>query len=166
MRALVDLSTVRRGSAVLCACVVAACVTPLGPALFTEVSSMVERIRAIQIQEWQPTSVTDPWNLPFWLSAVVGPWLAWRRRRDLSTADAVVIGGGIALTVLGVRTTRNVMPALLLIAPGLSRLAFPRSTGRIRPRPERAWLNKTIAVSASLLMAVYVGSAWVAPPRG
>lgn len=165
-RAIADRRTIRRAALLLAACAAAMCVTPLGIHLWTQVGPMVERIRTIQIQEWQPTRLSDPWNAPFWAAAVVVPWLTWRRRASLSSSDFIVVGACLALIALGLRTTRNVMPALMLVGPAVSRLAFANiQTGSARRR-EHPTLNRAIVLSAVVILAWTVGRAWSQPaPR-
>jgi hypothetical protein len=158
---LVDRARARRAVLVAVACMAAACLTPLGTSLWTEVPSMLERLRQYEVAEWRPTSLADPWNLPFWIACVAVPPLAWRVRRRLDAGDATVIGASLALLLLGVRTTRNVMPALLLAAPALARLLAARDVSPIAAgRREHLRANAAIAIVATLAVTFWVGSSW------
>jgi hypothetical protein len=162
-RAIVEPASLRRSVPVLCASAAAVCLTPLGPALWTDVPFMLERLRSYGVAEWQPTSISDPWNMPFWAAAVAVPLLTWKRRARLTAADATVLGAWTCLTLLAVQTTRNVMPALMLAAPAVSRLTFASQPAPAATRRERPTLNLSIAAVAGVCVLAAIVAAWNGP---
>ena len=165
---LVERAGVARRGAVLAASVAATCVTPLGVTLWTELPGMLARLRSYGVSEWEPARLLDPWNIPFWFAIVAVPTLAWRRRHELRVADAAIIGAAIVLLPLGLRTSRNVMPALMVAAPALDRLLFSRvlQTVSSRSRRERPGLNAAMAALALVAAVVGVSYQWMNPgPR-
>ena len=158
--AVIEPARWRRFVVVVLGCAAATCASPLGLSLWTEVPDMLQRLQQYQVAEWQRTSLVDPWNLPYWTVCVVVPLLTWRRRHSLQRQDALVIGASLTLLLLGGRTTRNVMPALMITAAALSRLLAKGATPSPAIRRERPLFNAAVAGAATVGVVAWVAAGW------
>lgn len=147
------------------AAALAACATPLGWHLYTEVPAMLARLDAYNVQEWRAASLREPINIPFWTAAALLLAGTWRARRTLEAEDSALVGAACALLPLAVSATRNIPMFLLLAAPALSRLApLAWRARRERPRAPRPRLHLTMMAAAAAAAALLVASAWRNPP--
>jgi hypothetical protein len=147
----------------LAGCVLATCVSPLGFRLWPEIVASIQRSRVNQLIEWQPPG----WSAglwPFWAAAIALPVaIAWRRPRDERTLTLVLIALGVL--PLAVTSMRNVAVFLLIAVPALSALARPRDRAEpvTRAAGEHVRVNAAILGGATVLAAVVVALAWIAP---
>jgi hypothetical protein len=154
----------KRAAAVLTACAAAVCVTPLGITIWTEIPHMLQRLSMYDVQEWRPSSLVDPWNLPFWSSAILLLALVWRRRRSLDSDTAMTVGAAIVLLPLAIKSTRNMSSFLLLAGPALSHV-IPDAVAnwKLRDRRERPVVNTGLAAVLTVCCALTVMVAWKQP---
>jgi len=152
---------------VLTVCVAAfaaACATPLGWRLFTEVPAMLARLDAYGVQEWRAPSA-ELINLPFWAVVMLLIAGAWRRRHSLAHEDAMLVGAACALVPLALSATRNGPPFLLIAAPALSRLAPAEWRAAVpRVRTPRPWVHAAMMATAAVAAGLLVISTWRHPP--
>ena len=146
------------------ASLVAVCLTPLGVSVWTEVPRMLERLNAYGVSEWQPASLTDPLDFPFWVAAVVLIALTARHWRALDRDGAALIGSALALVPLAVESSRNIAPFLICVGPALSRL-LPLAVTWMpqRTRRERSAVNLGLAATFSALSIAGIVFAWTKP---
>jgi len=142
-------------------CMLATLATPLGLTFWTEIPLSLGRIRQLGIQEWAPSRLTAPSQIPFWLiaAALVGLMVARTRElfrnREASRRGALTICVcALALLPLALTAERNVPPFLLLAVPAIAVLSTLRSGAdgtSLRPSP-RARLNGAIMAVAVVLV--------------
>jgi hypothetical protein len=137
-------------------------ITPLGFSLWTEVPASLRRLRAYQVLEWAPPSISAPHFVTFWIlvalfAAVVIGTKAWRLE---AVRQDVRVWGALALFPVGFSASRNVPPLLVLLVPALGVLLKDRIRVRARVRRERPRLNLVILTVTIVLTAGATGYAW------
>jgi len=157
-----------RRSATLAACAIAASMTPLGLALWSELPKSLARIRMYPLNEWQPASFVDPRLAPFWLIAALLCVCIVRRLRastaegwsSRQTMSAVTMTAcAVVLLPLAISAVRNVGLFLMVAVPAITMLS-PTGVGA-PARHERTWLNLTMISTAAAAAVVAVVYAYV-----
>ncbi len=160
-----DRREARRLLIVLAVSAIAMCATPLGLSWWPEMVVSLARIRIVAISEWQPASIVQLVDAPFWALAASIIVLGFRRRRAMSADDAILTGMALALLPLAVMAGRNVPPFLLIAVPALTRLLPDRVRNwqcGLASRPGRT--AHTWAASGALASAAAVVLlAWSGP---
>jgi hypothetical protein len=160
----VDRRQVKAAVATLTASAAAVCLTPLGLTVWTEIPQMLQRLDAYGVREWQSASLTNPFDLPFWLAAIALIGFFIRNCRTVDRETAAISGAALALIPLAVESSRNITPFMLVAAPALSRLLpVARSWAPQRRRRERLAFNMGFAVTASAACVAGIAAAWSAP---
>lgn len=156
LRGAVRLATVPMGS------VVAAALTPVGPALLTSPSQVAGVTQ--YISEWQPTRVLDVSSVAM-LALIAIPLLRLLRgTRPGSWVSILLLGSAL---VLGLMQTRTVGVAAIMAAP-LAADALHKITGLPRESGTRRELAFAVTLSGVALIAAAVLAPTVAalPGRG
>ena len=162
-----DRARSRQLAIVLVMSAAAMCFTPLGIRWWPEMIVSLARIRSISISEWQPPTLLEPADAAFWITAIVLLVLVWRRHRELSRDDAVVVGMALALLPLAISAGRNVSPFLLVALPAVTRVLPERvllwEAGLAR-RPARA-AHTGVVFTAAVGAVLVVALAWSGPAQ-
>jgi hypothetical protein len=153
-----------RRSATLAGCAIAASMTPLGLALWSELPKSLARIRMYPLNEWQPATFADPRLAPFWLIAALLCVCVVRRlttaavenstsRQALSAVTMTACA--VVLLPMAISAVRNVGLFLMIAVPAITTLA-PADAVAPGSRRERTWLNATMisAAAAAAVMAI------------
>jgi hypothetical protein len=150
----------------LVASAAAACATPLGLTIWTEVPAMLERLRLYDVQEWRPPSPWDPTSLPFFIVVLALLVLTVRRWRAVDGETATIIGAAVALLPLACKSSRNIAPFLLVAAPALSALVADKALAfERRERVARRGLSWALAGATFAICVSTVLSTWTNPPE-
>jgi hypothetical protein len=152
-----------RRSWTLVACLIAATMTPLGLALWTELPRSLARIGQYPLDEWQRAPLTDPRLAPFWIIALVFCVLVVRRLKSLragepsALADLTLSACALVLLPLAISAVRNVGLFLMVAVPAASRL-WPAKRGASTVPRERPGLNLALMTAAAT--AAVIAIAW------
>lgn len=128
---------------------VAACLTPVGPALLLSPFRFAGATE--HIDEWQPTSFDEPYTVIFGLLLATLA-LCWARAGRVGAGEVVYVLG---LTAFSLMAVRNVVPVAILLAPVvLDRLEglWPRRD-RVGSAAEGSLLTGVAALIAVVFLA-------------
>lgn len=146
-------------------CAIAATLTPLGPAFWTEIPKSLARIRLYPLDEWRPPSVTD-WHLaPFWLLAagLCAAIVACGRRKPTDHEDPTrtwtLVACALVLLPLAITAVRNVGLFLLIAIPAVTALV-QRVAPEPRRRRQRPAVNAVLMSSAAAVVAIVIACAY------
>jgi hypothetical protein len=160
----IDRTRAKSAALTLTASAAAVCITPLGLSVWTEIPQMLRRLDTYGVSEWQPASLTEPSNLPFWGAALVLITLVVRCRRSLDVDSAAMAGAALALLPMAIQSSRNVTPFLLVAGPPLSRLLpLVIAWSAQRRRRERHGFNLGFAGASTIACVAVVVIAWMRP---
>ena len=137
-------------------------VTPFGLENWRQIAASIGRSYANVIQEWQPTPL-PPQHLAFWGLAAVLAVMAVRRWKSLEDpADRVLLVAAIVACPLAMRSLRNVPTFMMIAAPAVSRLLYPRLKATANPPSPRQHPSRNLGLTAAALVAglFVVASAW------
>jgi len=137
-------------------------VTPFGLENWRQIAASIGRSYANVIQEWQPTAL-PPQHLAFWGLAAVLAVMAVRRWKSLEDpADRVLLVAAIVACPLAMRSLRNVPTFMMIAAPAVSRLLYPRLKATANPPSPRQHPSRNLGLTAAALVAglFVVASAW------
>lgn len=143
----------RRLTAVVGGSVLAAGVTPLGPALLLDPFRVGATARAT-VNEWQTPSPGNPLLV---LVVLLGVAALGRAARSRDLPVVVLAAAGIVIAASSVRT---IAVGALFVAPALARSL---RHGEDTPRTRREWLP---AVVGGILLLAVPGVVWASPTQG
>jgi hypothetical protein len=147
----------KRSMLVIAGCAMAATVTPLGFAFWTEIPRSLYRISLYTFDEWKRPRLSELALAPFWgISLVFCAGLLWRGRRLLllHKRDITLCACALVLLPASLRAVRNVGPFLMVAIPATASLL---PIGRQSGTTNRT--SKPLANLALMCLAV-AGAAW------
>ena len=142
--------TWRRALLTAVGCGIAATMTPLGLAFWTEIPRSLARIRLYPLDEWKRPGLTEGLMLPFWIIAGLLCGALFRKRHTLraaTAADATLYACAVVLLPMALTAVRNVGPFLMVAVPALTTLLSRRPVARAHERP---MTNAVIMLVAAL----------------
>jgi hypothetical protein len=156
------------------ACLVAACLTPLGVWYWPEIVISLGRSSTNAIAEWQPPPLEGP-HVIFWSTIVSIPVVGFVFRRRLTSFDTVMpFVAAVLCAALAARSRRNVPVFFLLAIPAASRLLWNGAAPAAAPpgdrrrsaalEPWRHRLHVAILGVTLVVAAAAVAYVWSARP--
>jgi hypothetical protein len=165
--AALDRPALPRFTVIAFLCLLATAATPLGFTLWLEVPHSLGRLQDYGVIEWRPPSLSNPFDLPFFVVAAVVAALALWRRSSLSSIRrlTLTLAAGL-LFVLATRSLRNVQPFMIVALAAISDLlALEEAPSRETPRRMLALNGATLAI-VSVGGVLFIANAWSTPlPR-
>jgi hypothetical protein len=146
-------------TATLAASIAATLVTPLTLRYWPEVFASLRRSQAHRLQEWQAPG-WPPEQPLFWIGAAAVVTMALVRwGRTSSIDDRAITASAVLVLTSAVRSLRNIGPFMMLAAPAVTRLMFPRQT----PTNARREVSAFPLIIAVGLAGSVLASAWSRP---
>lgn len=152
--------TWRRAVLTAVGCGLAATITPLGLAFWTEIPRSLARIRLYPLDEWKRPGLTEGLMLPFWIIAglLCGALVRNRHKLRAATAGEVTLYAcALVLLPMALSAVRNVGPFLMIAVPALTILLSRRAVARTDERP---LLNSGIMLVAAVAVTWTLASAY------